>query len=435
MTPPRLLIATVGGSPQPVVTSLLHWRPHRAIFIVSPQTAPSVSGQILPAIHNAGWSEFDPGRYDCFIIEDPENLSAVVKTLRDLDEPVCSWLLRDAQASVVVDFTGGTKVMTAALTLVASRWPCRLSYVGGKQRTKDGTGVVLDGAELLVVSQNPADELAWLAVDTALSLLSQHAYAAATQVLKDAIRKVTDPARQAELNALMLLAESLAAWDRFDHPKALSFLRKVIRRIHDLEAALGRPYTALLLPALERLQQHLEQLEAQGSAAPSRALLIDLLANARRRMDEGRWDDAVARLYRVIEGTAQLYLADYGIENTGAVPLESIPQPQQAELLARALNGEVKLGLQDAWRLLSFLGHPAATRFSECGLNDPKRSILTARNRSILAHGFAPVNKDTACKLYSAALQLASIEEHELPSVALASQAQPHPSSPPNTQG
>jgi|DewCreStandDraft_2_1066082.scaffolds.fasta_scaffold00015_285 CRISPR-associated protein (TIGR02710 family) len=415
MTPLRLLIATVGGSPQPVVTSVLHWHPQRAIFIVSPQTASSLSAEIIPAIQNGGWAEFDSGRYDCFTIEDPENLSVVVKKLRALDEPVYSWLARGPQASVVVDFTGGTKVMTAALTLVASRWPCRLSYIGGKQRTKDGMGIVLEGAETVITSENPADELAWLAVDSALSLLSQHAYAAAARVLNDAIHKVTDPGRKAELSALVLLSEALAAWDRFDHRNALDSLQKVLRRIHDLEAALGRDLTSRLFPALEALHQHLEQVREAGNAAPSRAVLIDLLANARRRMDEGRWDDAVARLYRAIEAIAQLLLTHQGIPSTAAVPLDSIPEPLRSEFRPGADQDRVRLGLRDAWRLLDSLGHPAAAQFRELGLADPNRSLLTKRNHSILAHGFQSVEKDVAPKLFQAALKLSNLREDELP--------------------
>ena len=53
--------------------------------------------------------------------------------------------------------------------------------------------------------------------------------------------------------------------------------------------------------------------------------------------------------------------------------------------------------------------------FKDLGLQDPQRSPLTARNQSILAHGFQPIGTNVFNQLWSAAVELGSFTEAELP--------------------
>ncbi|OQX91368.1 MAG: hypothetical protein B6D58_08485, partial [candidate division Zixibacteria bacterium 4484_95] len=48
---------------------------------------------------------------------------------------------------IVIDLTGGTKQMSAALALAATEQGLKVSYVGGEERTKDGLGTVVSGTE------------------------------------------------------------------------------------------------------------------------------------------------------------------------------------------------------------------------------------------------------------------------------------------------
>lgn len=425
----RLLLATVGGAPEPVAASLLHWRPARALFIVSPQTHDSVVRDILPKVHADGWADFDAGRYDLHEIPDAQNLTGIVHQLRALDDRVAAWQSDNANAEIIADLTGGTKAMSAALALAAGRWPCRISYVGGAERTKDGVGVVVSGKEQILRSQNPADALGLLALDTARELLLHHAFAAAATLLQDALRRVTDSARKAELAAVLILAQALADWDRFQHRDARNKLQELPRHAHNLEAALGLQPARRILAGCQRLEPHLttvaESKTPTGQPAVSRALVLDLLANARRRLDEQRWDDATARLYRALEATAQLHLAERDVPDTGAVPLDRVPEPLRGEFALHGEGGNVKLGLQDAWRLLQSLDPTAAGPFVAANLADRERSPLAARNQSILAHGFAPVSETPTRALFDAALQVVGATAAELPTLPLAAPSLP----------
>lgn len=405
----RLLIATIGGSPEPLAASLLHWKPVRSILVVSPETKETVEKQIVPAVQKGGWPDFDAGRYDLANISDAQDFTAIVTTLRNLDEKIAQWLRDHPDSEVIADFTGGTKAMTAGLALTAARWPCQISYVGGTERTKDGVGIVLSGREQIVHTQNPWDALGYLAVEQAKVLFNHNDYSAASRLLETTRNKTSDKTRKREIQAFCTLCQSLDTWERFQHQEALAKIRNLETTWNDLIATIGQTSAEALNGWIKQAKQQLESLTLNGENNSS-ALVTDLIANAARRVAEGRYDDAVARLYRAIEALAQARLHDRGYPDTSNVPVEKIPEPLQTEWQGREKEGHLKLGLQDDYRLLAVLGDEIATRFQELGLDDPKRSLLVSRNSSILAHGYAPVSERTAEKLLKPAGQLIGLE-------------------------
>jgi hypothetical protein len=126
--------------------------------------------------------------------------------------------------------------------------------------------------------------------------------------------------------------------------------------------------------------------------------------------------DARARLYRAIEALAQVALKErHGIESTEKVPLDRVPEAIRQDWRSRLRDGVVALGLQDAYALLASLNDPIGQRFRDEKL-DGMTSVLTARNRSILAHGFDRVSANVFDKLWTSAFSLAEITEADLPS-------------------
>lgn len=410
-----LLICTVGGSPEPVVATLKHWRPARVRFVHTPQTKGDVEAKIVPMARAEG-VDLDAGRYDLLELPDGQDLANCLDRLRQLTPDVLQWAARgsDSEFQVVVDFTGGTKCMSAAIALQARRWPCIFSYVGGSERTKDGVGVVLSGAEKVLFQANPWDALGHQAVEDFVVLFDQHAFLAAANVAAVAKTRVTGPDRRREMATLEQLAKAFDAWDRFDHEASKTQLDNVAKSANDLRAVLGGEKGERVFADVHGVCSHLEAL--CQAAPPSRRHVLDLLANAKRRRDEGRLDDAVGRLYRAIEAVAQVALNErHGIESTERVPLERVPEQLRAEWASRASDGVVKLGLQDAYMLLASLNDPLGEKFRSAAL-DGTRSPLVARNQSILAHGFTTVSAAVFDKLWTAALSLAEVEEASLPS-------------------
>lgn len=407
-----LLICTVGGSPEPIVAALKQWHPVRVRFVHTPGTKEKVA-EIVPKAREEG-IDLDAGRYDLLELPDEQDFTTCVEQLRGLTDEVRAWAARGDGCQVVVDMTGGTKCMTAAMAIQASHWPCLFSYVGGKERTSDGVGIVVSGSEIVRHAQNPWDALGHQAADDFVVLFDQHAYLAAANVAAATMRRVSRPDRKRELSSLEQLAKALDAWDRFDHTTSKNLLESVNKSANDLRAALGPTRGDRVLAGAAQLVTHLGQLEQ--AQPPSRHHVLDLLANAKRRKDEGRFDDAVARLYRALEAIAQVSLKEgHGVESTEKVPLEKVPEVLRTTWAARATEGVVALGLQDDYALLAALGDHIGKQFQDAGLIGTK-SPLVARNRSILAHGFERVTDAVFEKLWTSALALADVDVSDLPS-------------------
>jgi hypothetical protein len=92
------------------------------------------------------------------------------------------------------------------------------------------------------------------------------------------------------LAALQAACEGFDAWDRFAHEAALETLRR-----RDVAPAMGRWLPRLLVLAGK-------------SRASGYEAVWDVLANAERRLAERRFDDCLARLYRLTEMLAQTRL-------------------------------------------------------------------------------------------------------------------------------
>ncbi|MDR7420418.1 MAG: TIGR02710 family CRISPR-associated CARF protein [Armatimonadota bacterium] len=331
-----LLICTVGGSPEPIVAALKHWRPVRVRFVHTPQTKGDVEEKIIPEARGEGL-DLDAGRYDLFELPDGQDLASCLDRLRQLTPEVTNWLGRGDQFQVVVDYTGGTKCMSAAIALQARRWPCLFSYVGGSERTKDGVGVVVSGTEKVLYQANPWDALGYQAVEDFIVLFDQRAFVAAANVAAGAKTRVSRADRKREFAVLEQLAKAFDAWDRFDHKASKTCLGDVAKSANDLRAVLGSAKGQRVLEAVEWSRSHLEEL--CRAAPPSRHHVLDLLANAKRRKDEGRVEDAVARLYRAIEAVAQVALKErHGMESTEEIPLDRVPETLRHEWASRAKN-------------------------------------------------------------------------------------------------
>jgi CRISPR-associated protein (TIGR02710 family) len=357
-----VLVCTVGGSHQPVLTALKtrHWE--HVLFVCSAATPESRSSatMVTDAVEIAG-SEAGPAQRldpipvqaglvagDWEIVEvppdDPDRaFSLLVDRLRALH--------RDGRR-IVADYTGGTKSMSAALVLAAFEAGAGLQLVTGRRgdlvRVLDRTEREIAIGTRRVSAAREFERLAagW----------SRFAYQEAAEGLTRLWHDLkAEGASREELRRLTRakeLSEAFAAWDAFDHKRAAGGLAKAI---YKGLAIGGRSDWSDLAAKLVREQ-----------SSPWRALhLRDLWRNAQRCAARGRWDDGVARLYRLWEAMAQWLLwADFRLD-----------------------TAVVETGLKKSWDLYRHLrpeGEAAAFWRSEWARLDEK---LVIRNRSILAHG------------------------------------------------
>ena len=139
------------------------------------------------------------------------------------------------------------------------------------------------------------------------------------------------------------------------------------------------------------------QLNDKSADKCAAARLFDLYRNAERRAAQGRYDDAVARIYRLIEWSAQWLLkVQTGIE-TGDVKPEQIPVHLT---LTQNRKGQWQAGLFNAWQLVKHhIKGPAADFIIQ--QENALRSHIETRNTSILAHGFTPIRQSQWQPIYA----------------------------------
>jgi CRISPR-associated protein (TIGR02710 family) len=197
---------------------------------------------------------------------------------------------------------------------------------------------------------------------------------------------------------LRMVAKGYGAWDRFEFARATGELEKLAE--HDV-------------PDLVEFQPERAVLGLLPTLKPDRGLsadrLADLFNNAGRRLAEGRYDDALARLYRLAEMLVQwILLKEYEID-TAAVDLEKAPADVKAWLPThRNADGKIQIGLDSGYRLLKSLGHRVGVGFDE-GVSRGIGVLLKKRNVSLLAHGLEPIAKADVESLMTKVRQLITL--------------------------
>lgn len=379
-----VLLCTVGGSHQPILTAIKSNLPEYVCFFCTekdPETGKPGSidqiegeGSVIkanprddpqPTLPNIPvQAGLDARRYESRIVP-ADDLDAACYEMRGA---VAELDRRFGDARFVADYTGGTKTMTAALVCaVLERDDVELQLVAG---ARPDLVHVVDGTEQAMVAS-----VARLRLDRAmapfLGAWRRYAYREAADGL-DGIRIAVDAPDKARLGLTRVLSRALARWDDFDHAGALQLLEPYAGRV--------APAYPAMLPALRLLAK-----EDDPRCTPAR--LWDLYWNAERRASQGRFDDAVSRIYRLIEWTAQWQLRSRLDADTADFPPELLPANDRAQ---PDRDGKVKLGLWSAWQVVEArLKGPARDLIARHGAELLR--LLDIRNSSILAHGFRPV--------------------------------------------
>jgi CRISPR-associated protein (TIGR02710 family) len=407
---PVLLIQTVGGAPEPLIKAITHHQPARIVFLASPETESQVESSILPGARASGFV-VGAGNYEVRLVPDAQDLDSCAAEVGRLRSEIQAWRDRGADHEVVVDFTGGTKCMTAATAIASLYWPCGYSYVGGERRDKAGVGIVVSGTERMVYQADPAQVRLVREREGFVAWFNEGEFGPAQELAVAERNRAPEPVKT-EWQALAQLAEAYEKWDLFQYPEARSCLERMARFEPQLDVLLGPASRVRLMVTL---QQHAGLLAALRSE-PTDALLHDLLANARRRARRRRWDDAVARLYRAVEVGAQARLLEGYSIATGAVRIDALPAALRSEPdLCRPGRRDpacAQWGLQQAYGALELLGDPLGRQFNAT-FTSPK-GALEERNQSLLAHGFSPVSKNGYTALWKAVGELFAIEEDGL---------------------
>lgn len=411
----RVLIVSVGGSPDPILKAVELHRPDQVVFACSAPPCPTPSldqviGEGTPCRHGTGdqvnWRPnlvtqlgLKGFRRDRQIIElpDPDDLNDCLKRLRDFVQTLPA---RFRPLELCGDFTGGTKSMSTALAFTLLDQQASLSVVSGP---RDNLVRIEKSEGLRFV--DPIPLLAQRLFEQRLPpLLAAHFYDRARSLVvdfqRDHMERLTPP-QLAALSGLVEQLQVLVLWDRFRWREAL-------------EAANACGFDQVwptLFAWWQRVEASIDWVPPAPTTVPITGyeLVHDLLLNAERRGRRGWFDDAVARLYRATELLAQTYVR---IDLKKASSLRS-HRNGVLDLYHRIHKHEVSLGKDNAERGLG--------RIYRVQRRELER-LFSARNRSLLGHGLRPINEDNwqslqrlATNLLNAMLLELEIEQGPLP--------------------
>jgi len=313
-------------------------------------------------------------------------------------------------SDIVVDYTRGTKAMSAAAVLAAlSRGVDRIRYISGdrdpqKHTIIPGTERALDGRTTEAVFQRGLSE--------AKVLLRAGQFVAAAELLKKIERELpADHPGRRDARGGQEIARFWAAWDRFHYEDAVALARQVsvalpfwregvpsqgqLNWLAELAKEPARP------KKLSSVEDHRSL--ARSMADAHRRASVDLLQNAWRRWCLGNWDDALIRAFRSVELIGQAALCKHGILATAVC--EADPRIQDWLKSAEMQNakwslrrpGYGNLPPQIAQpiipKLLEFLGETKFARRLD------KFDRVRNRHQSLLVHGMCsqvPDGKDLA---------------------------------------
>jgi len=417
-TAPRALLISIGGSPNPVLYSIEQLKPEHVWFFCSPNSkheAQKVWDEIrdpdteivrrrpeeaVEAEKILGRIRAHPGfkrtNHDLLVVERFEELGACYETLRtSIQGLLTKWQVKPED--VTVDYTGGTKTMSAALVMAGLECFENFSYIGGLQRDKDGLGVIIDGSQRALYQTNPWSNLAIRDVERARDLWNAAHFHAASQNLAHAALRVP---QKHLFKTISDVAAGLASRHRLDFKEAANVLWKAA---HSLRLLFDGKPDYDLIPFVEDAAG---LCETCSKPRASRELLGELLDNTIRTATQHRFEDAAARLYRCMEMQLQIWLEEKtsGLFRNGKCDEYSdqgalekrVPALAGCDSIRPHRYGGFKLGLTDIIKVLGHLGDERAAKALSDQADKASKLLNAAslRNEGILAHGTRAVKEE-----------------------------------------
>lgn len=289
---------------------------------------------------------------------------------------------------IIIDYTSGTKTMTMSAAFASMLYRKNLYFVGGERED----GVVIRGTEK-IISQNLYPIYDDLMISKIKELFNTNRFDAGKSLLED----ITKAKKDTYAN----LFDAYYYFDNVDYNKANKYFitKEFIAEWPELKKQFSLNAKALY------------HLNKEDSAMRPFYILGSLINNARRRAEETKYDDAIARLYRSLELIAQIKLNEYGID-TSDVELDILNKHGVEQEFKPDFSGKIKLSLVQDYELLNNLGDDLGEFYIKN--KDEFLATISSRNNSILAHGLNSQTENQYVKFRDLILKFASVLNPEM---------------------
>jgi len=341
-----------------------------------------------------------------FEIQDPEDfdscLSTTLQAIKQINE--------DNIEKLIVNFTGGTKPMSAALVHSILTEPVDakviLDYTGGIAR--NGAGRVVRGE--MRVKRHYETRIEQIARD-AVSLLKSCQYSQSFSIT----RNLSDAGR---FGFLKKAIEALYLWDNFHYQESCELLKKLRPQVEVLtDVPLLRDILEVIKKliqssfsisnatnALSRIQNGEELRNILSQAKEEELLLIpaDALENAKRKCIIGNYTDAVLRAYRAVESAVHIKLILSRI-NPWKFDIEQVEEEKKTIIRGLFRNDNIpsKIALFSGITILKDINKGIPDE-----LEKHLKDVQAIRNNSYLEHGYQKVDKECAERILTNATNI-----------------------------
>jgi CRISPR-associated protein (TIGR02710 family) len=406
--PVKALIIAFTDAPSLAAYVINRLQPELLCFFVPESAKSQVEGAVQPLVQQM------PKRWDWVVTPDSGDIIACHQVLsRTIHDLFRTW---DVQVGdVVVDLTGATPAMAAALAAASQPWTSRvISLVDAKGR-EDGESLVIDGLAKHWLQGNPWDEAAVVVRREACDAFNHGSFRGAATLFHTLEARVSG-GQKPLYRALADLALGYGLWEQFHYRQAWEKLKNSSKALDMASLWGGPPGLKALLPCIKANSGFLEKL-VLDPADVKEGVILDLLAHAHRRAHADHdYERAMVALVRALEACAQRQLFKQYKIKTWDVQPEQLPEPLRETCRTCYMDdvdGKYKLPLQGQLRVLAGLGDQMGQAF----LRDwPKmKPLLDAANHALLSHGFEAIKGERVQQLSDVVMKLTGVSESSLP--------------------
>ncbi|MBK7380371.1 MAG: TIGR02710 family CRISPR-associated protein [Ignavibacteriales bacterium] len=377
----KLYIATVGtGTSGEDIAHALYFsindkNPDTAVFILSKKT----KDETYPFIEERLKTDKPNLIYYPKLVEEVNEFEVLHKAYLSLIKEYVKQGYKTK--NIVLDYTSGTKSMSAAL--VSAGIAAEVGLISYTYGTRGEGGRVKSGSERITsLSTNLFNTER--KISQAITLFNKYLFDAAEEILAS-FDDIPHPDYEYRIKFIASLSQALSNWDKFNFNSASEELKSISEDENLVNEAKSFGV------GINKLIQATNFLKEKKLNFYK---VIELISNAKRRAKEGKYDDSIARLYRAIEMIGQIEFEREFKCDTSDVLIQNIPTEFIEEIKTKyydAKDGKVKLPLFATFDLLNKVKNNIGNRFFN---NFEKiKKVLHLRNNSILAHGIRPLNE------------------------------------------
>jgi hypothetical protein len=316
------LVSMVGFSLEPVMHTLLTLCPQKVILVFTPESK-KFDGEITASDYIKFLIELHGDHYspifEVIVLGNTDTAHVFAQVHEKIKE-------FSAEGNVAIDITGGKKSMDASAFLAASLHKNASIYYVDYEDYNICDGYPVWGTEFLNKLDNPYDVYNVQLLSQAKELFKHHNYQAAYSIFSDIEQKLSsdglDAGAMLGLDMERLIVKKMKAvsqcyehWDMFEYDEASS-----------------EQYHGLLDLSLVRCLKHpntnCKIYEFDNQLEYVKTLSLDRYANAERRFQQGRYEDALTRYMQSLEISCKSY-AIYTVVNQGlSVSIEDLSDHQ-----------------------------------------------------------------------------------------------------------